>query len=294
MQATLRDLTIRKTRHAIRLKKRNRNVIIRDCHLYQNTGAGVYYDHVNLHQSNIVGAHISYNRAGGVVIRGGDVRNVHISGCDIEANMGRPGDPPAANVWLDAADGSIGEVAVTGCTIQHTHDADRSANIRLNLSSPPRPFTDELRHGNVTITGNVLSDCQTNIEIRNSRGVAITGNTIWKGYEANLVVENSSAVTVTGNVMDRNPRYHYGDGDTARLGVQIRDSTAVVVAANTITGVGDIPAAIDVARSSDIVVSGNTITGFANRAIRLRDVGTVRLDGNVYGNHAEDVDPVQR
>ena len=38
--------------------------------IWPNTGSGVFYDNVNLHQSNIVGSHISYNGGGGVVAVG--------------------------------------------------------------------------------------------------------------------------------------------------------------------------------------------------------------------------------
>ena len=39
--------------------QRNRNVIISDCQIYNNSGIGVYFDRVNLHQVNITGNHIN-------------------------------------------------------------------------------------------------------------------------------------------------------------------------------------------------------------------------------------------
>ena len=63
-----------------------------------------------------------YCGGGGVVVRGGDVRNIHITGCDIEGNHD-PDGPPTANVLLDCTGGSVAEVAIVGCTIQHAHDA---------------------------------------------------------------------------------------------------------------------------------------------------------------------------
>ena len=78
---------------------------------------------------------------------------------------------PSANVHLDATDGSIGEVAVVGCTIQHAHEAPDSANIRINCASNPVQFTDEVRHGHITIANNVLSDVQVNIDIVDTRAV---------------------------------------------------------------------------------------------------------------------------
>ncbi|NIP98875.1 MAG: right-handed parallel beta-helix repeat-containing protein, partial [Akkermansiaceae bacterium] len=50
MQATVARVSVRKARHGIRLVKRNRNVIISDCHLYENSGIGLFLDDVNLHQ----------------------------------------------------------------------------------------------------------------------------------------------------------------------------------------------------------------------------------------------------
>src|SRR5262249_34728790 len=60
MQLTVTETVIHDLRHAILLTKRDRNILISACHLYHNSGCGVLYDHVNLHQSNIVGCHISY------------------------------------------------------------------------------------------------------------------------------------------------------------------------------------------------------------------------------------------
>ncbi|MEO1527886.1 MAG: right-handed parallel beta-helix repeat-containing protein [Planctomycetota bacterium] len=287
MQTTLKNLTIRRTHDAIRLAQRNRNVIISDCHLYENRGVGVHYDHVNLHQSNLTGCHISYNEAGGVVIRGGDVRNVHITGCDIEGNMGS--GKPTANVLLDADGGSIGEVAITGCTIQHTHESAGSANIRMNLLSPKRSFADELRHGNITISGNVLSDTRVNIDIRHARGVAITGNTIWKGYDRNIDIRDSASIVLSGNVMDRNERYHYGDGSSAKLGVRIADSSRCTLSANVLTGVGSaVEAAIDVIDSEEISIIGCTITDYPKHGVRLTNCVRSQVDQSMIAPAGED------
>ena len=67
MQLTVSRVVVREARHAVHLVRRNRNVVLADCHFYHNTGIGVFYDAVNLHQSNITNCHISYNGGGGVV-----------------------------------------------------------------------------------------------------------------------------------------------------------------------------------------------------------------------------------
>ena len=60
-------VSVRWCRHGIHLTQRNRNVMISNCHLYENSGIGVFLDDVNLHQINVSNSHISYNRGGGVV-----------------------------------------------------------------------------------------------------------------------------------------------------------------------------------------------------------------------------------
>ena len=192
MEATFSRLQIRKVLHGIHLTERNRNVIISDCHIYENRGIGIYLDHVNLHQINVGNSHVSYNDGGGIVQRGGDVRNLQVGNCDIEGNMGEK-TMPTANVLIDATGGSIGEIAITGCTIQHTHNVAGSANIRIIGEGQPRGAyaKGELRGGNITITGNILSDVQVNIHLNKVRGVSIVGNTIWKGYMHDFLLEKS-------------------------------------------------------------------------------------------------------
>lgn len=219
MGAILSRLSIRKTFHGIHLTRRNRNVIISDCHVYENRGIGIFLDRLSMHQINIGNSHVSYNAAGGIVQRGGEVRNLQIGNCDIEGNMGEKA-PATANVLIDATGGSIGEIAITGCTIQHTHTAPGSANIRIIGEGRPRSYAQgELRGGNITITGNVLSDVQVNVHLQKVRGVSIVGNTLWKGYAHDLLIEGSSSIVIGPNVFDRNPRYHYGDGATANRGL---------------------------------------------------------------------------
>jgi hypothetical protein len=232
MAAILSELSIRKALHGIHLTRRNRNVIISDCHVYDNRGIGIFLDHVSLHQINVGDSHVSYNTGGGIIQRGGEVRNLQIGNCDIEANMSEKA-PPTANVLIDATGGSIGEIAITGCTIQHGHEAPGSANIWIMGEGLARPYAEgERRGGNVTITGNILSDIQVNVRLQKVRGVTLVGNTLWKGFARDLIVEGSSDVVVGPNVFDRNPRYHYGDGPTANRGLLFLDCDRV-----TLTGV---------------------------------------------------------
>ena len=286
MQLTVERVLIRECRHAIHLTKLNRNVIISACNLYHNSGIGVFCDQVNLHQTNIVGSHISYNGGGGVVSRGGNVRNLQIGTCDIESNHD-PKGLPSANVELDSTGGSIGEVTVTGCTLQHTHKAPGSANIRiLGAGTDPsllrRVGREHTREGNVTITGNVFSDVEVNVEIRQARGVTITGNTFWESFVRDLIVEDSGNIAIIGNNFDRNPRYLVNGNELAeKNGVILRRVEDSCFSDNLVSGVHGHEAAVDVADCSRLRVTNNSILDSDGHALRLTRVSRSLVSGNL-------------
>lgn len=296
MQITLTRVVVRKCRHAVHLTERNRNVLISACHFYENSGVGVFYDNVNLHQSNIIGCHISYNGGGGIVSRGGNVRNVHIGTCDIEGNHAADG-PPSANIELDSRGGSIGEVAVTGCTIQHTNKAPDSANIRIigsgtEASLVRRGGREHTREGNVTISANVMSDVQVNIEIRHARGVAITGNTLWEGFQHDLLVEDSGNIVVTGNNFDRNPRYLVNGFDNAeKNGVVFLRCEDSVLSGNIVSGVWKKRAAVDIESCNRMQISSNSVLDSDGVGLRLEKVTNSIITGNII---RDDRDPEKR
>lgn len=292
MQLTITRVVVREALHGIHLRQRNRNVILSECHLYDNHGVGVYLDRLNLHQINIANCHISYNDGGGVVSKGSEIRNLQIGTCDIEGNMGDADSHPSANVWLDSTESSIGEVAIVGCTIQHAHEAPGSANIYFNGRSTKRPFTDEVRHGNVTIADNVLSDVQVNVDVRGARAVAITGNTIWKGYERNVIVQGSKNIVMTGNVFDRNPRYHYGDGRQAKLGILFQDCQDATISGNHSCGVVDHAAALEIRTCSRFNLTGNTILDYGRTGILMEQVVYSRISDSLVRDDREEAEGV--
>jgi len=280
MEATFSRLQIRKVLHGIHLTERNRNVIISDCHIYENRGIGIYLDHVNLHQINVGNSHVSYNDGGGIVQRGGDVRNLQVGNCDIEGNMGE-NTLPTANVLIDATGGSIGEIAITGCTIQHTHNAAGSANIRIIGEGQPRGAyaKGELRGGNITITGNILSDVQVNVHLSKVRGVSIVGNTIWKGYTHDFLIEGSSSVVIGQNVFDRNPRYHYGDGASANRGLVFRDCDSIILTGLQINNVWRKKGGLILEKCRHFNISGCIILNCDGCGILMDDVQDTIVSG---------------
>jgi hypothetical protein len=279
MQLTVTRTVIRKALHAIHLVRRNRNVIVSDCHLYENRGAGIFYDDVSLHQSNVTGCHISYNGAGGIVCRGGDVRNIHVAGCDLEANMDAKG-PPAANVLIDCSGGAAGiaEIAVTGCTIQHSN-VPGAANIRFLGAD-----TKDRRWGHFTITGNVLSDVEWNIDLKKARGVTIVGNTFWMGFTGDLRAEDCSNLVIGTNAFDRNPGYDYGRSLEAKGGVVLRNCQDCSLTGLHLNGVHGTEAGLILQNCRRLLVANCTILDCQNAGILLDQVSDSRLTGCLIRN----------
>lgn len=277
MKLTLTRVLIRRCLHGIHLTARNRNVLISDCHIYHNRGIGIFMDKVNLHQINITGSHISYNDGGGVACIGGEVRNIQVAGCDIEANHGKDG-PPTANVLIDSTGGSNAEVAITGNTIQHTRVAPGSANVRVKGPTTPQKGTDELRDGHITITGNVLSDVKINVHLDHARGVVITGNTMWTGEEYNLLVERSTNVVVGVNNLDRNPRY-FREEEKATNAILFRDCTDCTISGLQQVGSRHASAGIALEKCDRFNVNNLTVLDCDGVGLSLKDVTRSRVSG---------------
>lgn len=278
MQLIVRRFNVRGALHGVHLTNRNRNVIVADCHFYENRGVGLYLDDVNLHQINVSNSHISYNAGGGIVVRAGNVRNLQVSGCDLEANMG-PDSPSTANILIDGRGGAAGvaEVAITGCTIQHTQNAPDSANIRfIGVDA------DQRRWGHLTIGNNVLSDVQFNVDLQHARGVVITGNTFWKAAQQNLRVVDCSHVVVGPNAFDRNPRYR--NQQQTNNGLLFRDCHDCTLTGLHIQGVQREPAGLVLENCRRFNVTGCTILDCDGAGVLLDNVTLSRLSGCLIDN----------
>lgn len=280
MELTIARTLIREVRHGIHLVVRNRNVLIADCHIYHNRGAGVFLDAVDLHQINVSASHISYNAGGGVVSRAGNVRNLQISGCDIESNMTAEA-PATANVLIDCSGSVSGtaEVAITGCTLQHNSTSPDSANIRVIGRGEPSPSRPAVDWGHVTISGNVMSDVQVNVHLRHARGVTLTGNTFWMGYQHDLLVEESSNIVVGPNNFDRNPGYAYGSSAEAKGGIEFRGSRDCTLSGVHVNGVWWKGAAVLLQRCDRFHVSGLSVLDSDGVGLLLEECKRSQVSG---------------
>lgn len=279
MQLTVTRVRISQCRHGIHLVRQNRNLIVSDCHIYHNRGIGIYYDHVSLHQTNIVGCHISYCEGGGIVTRGGEVRNIHIGTCDIEANQGEHA-PPTANILLDSTectkvkDGTA-EVAITGCTIQHNSKSPDSANIRV-LGRGKKTNT---QWGHITITGNVFSDVTTNVHLNGARGVTLSANTFWMAYQHNLLVEDCQQIVLSGNAFERNPAYGEIKGRIANNAIVFRNCADCTLSGLHIEGSRAVKAGLILETCTRFNVTGCSILNCDNAGIFAKHLTGSRISG---------------
>lgn len=290
MQLTITRVSVHEARHGVRLSVRNRNVIISDCHLYHNSGAGVFYDQVDLHQSNITGSHISYNAGGGVVTRGGGVRNLHIGTCDIESNMA-PDAPPTANVLIDCTGGSTAEVSITGCTIQHNSESPGSANVRFIGKGRPYGNDETARWGHLSICDNVLSDVAVNIDLQEVRGAVITGNTFGVGFEHDLLAVGCSNIAIGPNTFDRNPPYYRGKAAEVKGGLVFRDCRDMTLTGLHIDGVRSHPAAVQVIDGDTFNISGCTILDSDGAGLLMQNTRNSLVSGCLIADRRQDSQP---
>ena len=149
--------------------------------------------------------------------------------------------------------------------------------------APKRSFADELRHGNVTISGNVLSDVSTSTStFVTHEALRSPATPSGKATNTTFAFATVGAVVLSGNVMDRNERYHYGDGGSAQLGVVLSDCTRCTLSANVINGVSPkTEAAIDVTNSDQINIVGCTIADYPKYGVRLSNCGRSMVDDSL-------------
>ncbi len=277
MQMVFRNLLLTEVRHGIHLVERNRNVIVTHCHIYFNTGVGVYLEDLNLHQINISDNHISYNRQGGIRIERSEIRNLQITGNDIEYNNFRSHgaeEEPTAEIYIDttAEGASVNEVTVASNTIQATNSAG-GCNIRI-LEAP-----DESRPpGLWSITGNVIGSQEHNVHLTGCYGVVLSGNTIYSCVERNLWLEDCSQITVGSNLFRRHtPKYGCGVLLTGSQNVVINGCTFEDEAEEG--QVSGYPL-LEISNSQRITVTGNQLINSIKEGVKLSDASQINLTGN--------------
>jgi parallel beta-helix repeat protein len=272
----IRGILIRKVHNGIHLVSRNRNVLIDGCHIYNCTGVGIYLDSVNLHQVIISDSHISYCKLGGIKVSRSEIRDLQITGNDIEYNCD-PEGPVSADIWIDCSQrGSVREGTIAGNTIQAIPSPD-GANIRF--TGPEENFE---QIGLWSVTGNHISNQTVNIRFDHCRGINITGNTFIRGYDRNMIFNDCHNLIISDNVIDRNKDY-FPEKLICLDGILVTNSRAVILSENIIDGVEygnqESGGAINISDSRDITLVNCHVINPKFRGIQIERSTNVRMSG---------------
>ncbi|MCB1207193.1 MAG: right-handed parallel beta-helix repeat-containing protein, partial [Verrucomicrobiae bacterium] len=166
-----------------------------------------------------------------------------------------------ANILLDVSGSaddksrSIAEVAITGCTIQHSSNysgadftklAPGGANIRF-LGKEIAPID------SVTISGNVLSDVSVNVDLQDCTDITFSGNVLFAPNPDNLHVVRGKRVVVNGNTF--NPREFERPGR-----VVFEECQDCVFSNNTLRALAAPDGSVLVKSSKRLALNGNLLT----------------------------------
>jgi parallel beta-helix repeat protein len=112
--------------------------------------------------------------------------------------------------------------------------------------------------------------------------VTITGNTFWEGFQHDLLIQHSSHIVVTGNNFDRNPRYIVnGFQGAEHNGLILRHCSETTINANTISGVLESAAALEVSDSRRMIISNNNILDSDGAGLFLKNVSDSLVTANL-------------
>ncbi len=281
MQPTLQHLLIRRVRHGIHLANRDRNVVISDCHIYNNTGIGVFFDRVNLHQTNIHGNHISYCKQGGIVIVGSEIRNLQICSNDIEYNYDLKAET-SADVLFDCRDGTVREGTIVGNTIQAVR-SQGGANIRfLGAKDHPNAV------GLFAISGNLLgSQCKV-LDLHACRGVVVSGNSIYSGYQHSIWAEDCEHLVLGNNTIDHNPEYRGSSTDQIVFRNCRNVNWTGGILQHTRPATDPVTASMEIAGCQNVSISGLQIVNARVRGIAIENSSLVRVADCTIRGSADD------
>ena len=271
MQPTFLGLLIRRCRHGIHLATRDRNVLVANCHIYDNSGVGVFLDRVNLHQVNVHGSHISYCRQAGIKVVSSEVRNIQIVGNDVEYNYDDKGED-AADVYFDARNGTIREGTIVGNTIQAKRSAG-GANVRFVGVGKGNSGA----VGMIAVSGNLIGSQTTALHLVACRGVAVTGNAIYCGYGHAVLAEDSEHLVFGSNSIDHNSDYKGPSTDQVTLRRCRNVTLTGTILQHTREAEADHEASVVIDGCENANVTGCQVLGARRRGVAVRDSAVVRV-----------------
>ncbi|MEY4614421.1 MAG: hypothetical protein RL179_2394 [Planctomycetota bacterium] len=284
MQPSFRGILIHKCRNAIHLRVRDRNVLISDCHIFNNSGIGIFMDKINLHQINITGSHISYCKRGGIVVQESEIRNIQIVGNDIEYNYD-PQEKESNDILFDCRKGTVREGTIVGNTIQ-AKSSPGGANIRLLGVGRENPNA----VGLLAISGNLIGSQETAIHVNAGRSVVITGNSIYSGYTHSLMLEDSEHLVIGSNSIDHNPEYKGNSTDAITVsGCRNIQFTGNIVQHSRPAAI-PVEATMEISDSTNVQISSCQFHHARKRGILLNNCGMVQVNGCIFTSGKDQMD----
>jgi hypothetical protein len=249
----------------------------------------------------------------GIKISGGQIRNVQITGNDIEYNYDRLEKKltDSADILIDCRPegATINEMTIASNTIQAV-PSPGGANIRM-LGNEENASNSA---GMLAISGNLIGSQETNIHLVRSCSTVLSGNMIYAAHRRNLLVEDCRNIVVGANSIDHNTdlgtERQLATGvrivrsqDVSLTGLQIKDAAAgrhthadakpierealiEIVDCRRVTATGlhvidGVPYGVSVAGSSDVSIIASTI--LEAREDKL-STAAVRWTGTGSGN----------
>lgn len=277
-QPTISQVSVRRCRYGIHLTERNRNVLITDCHLYDNDVYGLYFDHCDLHQTNVTGCHISFNKRAGIKSLAGDVHNLQITGNDIEYNN-RPGtdtpDEGGAEIDFDATEGAISEVTISSNTIQATVQPG-GANVRIRGSISGTNQGACL----IAVTGNIIGSNMRGLDLSHVYRLTATGNTIYDSGEYSILAKSCRGMALGTNTIC----WKADDALPARDGLFFDDCEQVTLTGLTAERLGlgsdEAGAAVMLHNCRDVQMTGCQIIDPIHAGLELKACTRCMITGN--------------
>ncbi|HYT92622.1 MAG TPA: right-handed parallel beta-helix repeat-containing protein, partial [Gemmataceae bacterium] len=258
------------------------NVLIADCHIYDNRGVGIFFDRVNLHQTNVHGCHISYCKQGGIKVVGSEIRNLQICSNDIEYNYDLKADT-SADILFDCRAGTVREGTIVGNTIQ-AKESPGGANVRFVGAGRDNPNA----VGMFAISGNLIGSQHTALHLVACRGVTVSGNAIYNGYHYALHAEDAEHLVIGPNSIDHNSDYKGRSTDKIVL-QRCRNVTMTgLLLQHTREASAETLASMEIRESTNVSVTGCQVINARGVGIAVHGSSVVRVaDCTIRGRAAD-------
>src|SRR5699024_7364728 len=181
-------------RHGIKVVGLNRNFILSNNNIWNNSGYGVFWDNTNVHQQNLTGNHISYCLLA-LYLENSDMHNLQVIGNDIEGANGPAYESPESliHVHLDESPYYFEAIHIVGNSLQ-----DHGANVAplLNFDSRNKGIQD-------LIIGNnqVANSAQDSLYMKGVDRATINGNSFKNNHtEQSIKMEGANShIAISGN-----------------------------------------------------------------------------------------------